>query len=238
MKVPFAAALLALSVSLTPLASAMGPAPFSGGNPLGSNDGTYQASARGTNLGGVVRFAVSSGSQSLGGAPLTSDSVQRGSNNWAIFYQGRLYTGLTDAAVMGSDISGVLGAPASNPTAITNLQTANGTLMITDPKTGFFPADSLIRGQNLSGFFEATLDQKSPTGNFKGSGELEVTLPPFYTYNYQVPNAPSDSSSEGVPDPSNPAATGYGHLTSSSFKIRGTRTSTTVATSTTQNAAQ
>lgn len=232
MKVLFAASLLALSVSLTPLASGMGPAPFSQGNPLGSNDGTYQASARGTNLGGVVRFAVSSGSQSLGGAPLTSDSVQRGSNNWAIFYQGRLYTGLTDAAIMGSDISCVLGAPVSNPTAITNLQTANG-ILITPPSAGFFPADSLIRGQNLSGFFEATLDQKSPTGNFKGSGELEVTLPSFYTYNYQDPNAPSDSSSEGVPDPNNPASTGYGHLTSSSFKIRGTRTSTSVATSTT-----
>lgn len=222
---------------------AFGPAPFSQGNPLGSNDGTYQASARGTNLGGVIRFAIISGSQNFGDTPLTSDLAQRGRNSWAIFYEGKLYTGLTDASVMGNDIMGVLSAPISVPRAINNLQTEGGLDI-----TGVLPTQSLIRGQNLSGFFEAKLNQKSALGSFKGDGELEVSVPPLYTYNLQLPTLPgapapgnnyvpsdptteqsqqmTESASQGVPDPNNPAAKGYGRLTSAPFKVRGTRTST------------
>ncbi len=226
---------------------AMGPAPFSQGSPLGSNDGTYQASARGTNLGGVIRFAIESGSQSFRDVPLTSDLVQRGRNSWAMFYEGKLYLGMTDASVMGNNIMGVLSAPIAVPRAINNLQTVEG-LDIIEPADGNLPAQSLLRGQNLSGFFEAKLNQKSALGSFKGNGQLEVSVPPFYSFNFQPPTVPgppapgngyvpsdptseqsqdmTESASQVVPDPSNPAASGYGRLTSAPFKVRGTRTFT------------
>ena len=227
-----------LGVSVTTLfaasSMAMGPGPFSNGSPLPSgNDGTYQASARGTNLAGVIRFAVQSGSQLFGSELLTPSSTQQGLNSWAIFFEGKLYTGLTDAVISGSNITGVLSAPTSILRAITNLQ-SDGGIVITDPATGLFPADALIRGQNLSGFFEASLDQKSPMGSFSGNGEVAVTIPPIYTVNLQPPGAPVNSSITQVPDP----AAGYGGLTPippnppATFRIRGTRTSISVPVST------
>lgn len=223
--------LLALgsTVLVATSAMAMGPGPFSSGSPLASgNDGTYQASARGTNLAGVIRFAVQSGSQLFGSGIITPGIAQQGLNSWVMFFEGNLYTGLTDASISGSNITGVLSAPASTPRAIANLQSETG-IVITDPATGLFPADTLIRGQNLSGFFEATLDQKSPMGNFSGNGEVAVTLPPIYTGNLQQPGGPPSSITK-VPDP----APSYGGLTPNpvTFRIRGTRTSTTIPTTT------
>jgi hypothetical protein len=206
----------------------------------------------------------------FGTDPLTADSTQRSLNSWAIFFEGKLYTGLTDAVISGSEISGVLSAPASMPRAINNLQ-LDGGIPITEPvgleiANGQLPTDALIRGQNLSGYFEANLNQKSPNGNFQGSGEIAVTLPPFYAYNMQQPTVPgapapgnnftptnpttgqsqamTQSASQGIPDPSNEPATSLGHLTPLSetarrtFRIRGTRTSTTVAASTQGSSAQ
>jgi len=224
--------LLAVGLSLLSAFSsmAMGPGPFSSGSPLASgNDGTYQASARGTNLAGVIRFAVQSGSQLFGSGIITPGVAQQGLNSWAMFFEGKLYTGLTDASVSGSNITGVLSAPASVPRAITNLQSEGG-IVISDPTTGLFPADALIRGQNLSGFFEATLDQKSPMGSFSGNGEVAVTLPPIYTIHLPPPGAPVNSSIPPVPDP----APRYGGLPPIppnppvTFRIRGTRTSISV----------
>ena len=74
-----------------------GPPPFTNGSPLPSGtDGSYQASIRGKNLSGVVKFAQSNGTQSATG------------NTYAVFFQGLVYTGNTDVSIMNSKISGVL----------------------------------------------------------------------------------------------------------------------------------
>lgn len=248
MKRSFAFLLLAFAAATAHAGSFGGPPPFTNGSPLTTGiDGSYQASARGKNLSGVIRFAISGGVQTFGTSSLSTDVTQRGGNSWAIFYQGRLYKGLTEAEISDTSISGVLSASVITPTAINNLQTSSGISI----STGTFPQEALIQGQNLSGAFTASLNQKSPTGAFKGSGQVEVTLPPFYTYSEQTPTLPgvanpsdnmsqsptsaqaqtvTDSSSQGVPDPANGAASGYGHLTKASFKIQGTRNSTSVAT--------
>jgi len=245
MKRSIALLLLAFTAATAHAGSFGGPPPFQNGSPLTTGvDGSYQASARGNNLAGVIRFGISGGIQSFGSAALSTDTVQRGDNSWAIFYEGKLYNGLTEAEISDSDVTGVLGAPSSVPAAINNLQTAAGIQFTTST----FPQSALLQGQNLSGYFTAKLSQNSPTGSFKGSGEVEVTVPPLYTYNEQNPTKPgvpnfggttvqnpsstqvqgvTDSSSQGVPDPSNPSASVDGHLTSAPFKIRGTRNSTT-----------
>jgi len=203
-----------------------GPPPFTNGSPLRTGiTGSYQASARGNNLSGVIRFSYVDQVQS------SRDPASTG-NRWAIFYEGQLYTGLTEAAIDGGDIAGVLSrttgliSPAAGGTATT------------------------LQGQNLSGYFNAKMQKNSPLGSFKGSGEVQVTLPPYYTYRIAtttgillpgLPAAPSytqdptsaqaqgvtQSASQGVPDPANPAALGFGHLTSARFKVSGVRTSTT-----------
>lgn len=244
------ASFLALLTAATAHAGNLGgPPPFANGSPLTTGiDGSYQASARGKNLSGVIRFGISGGVQAFGTSSQSSDVIQRGPNSWAIFYQGRLYKGLTEAEISNSSISGVLSSSNVTPTAINNLQTSAGIQVA----SATFPQEALIQGQNLSGYFTAKLSLNSPTGSFKGSGEVEVTLPPFYTYSEQSPTLPGvanpatnmsqdptsaqaqtvvDSSSQGVPDPANAAATGYGHLTSAPFKIRGTRNSTAVTLS-------
>jgi hypothetical protein len=224
-----------------------GPPPFTNGSPLTSGvDGSYQASARGTNLSGVIKFQILGGGQSFG-VGTTPQDVQRGGNSWAIFYQGKLYTGLTEAVISDANVSGVLSSTATLPLAINNLQ-GNLGLVIANPA---LPQETTIRGQNLSGFFNAKLSQNSPNGKFSGKGEVETSVPPFYVNSMQTPSLPglpnpldnmaqnpsspqaqgvTDSSSQGVPDPSNPSATGYGKLNKTTFKIRGTRNSTTAST--------
>jgi hypothetical protein len=246
MKRSFAILLASLATATVHAGSFGGPPPFTNGSPLQSGiDGSYQASARGKNLSGVIKFAISGGIQTFGTTSLSTDTVQRGGNSWAIFYEGKLYKGLTEADIADSKITGILSASDVTPTAIANLQTSTG-IAISNPN---FPQEALIQGQNLSGFFTAKLSQNSSTGSFKGSGEVEVSLPPFYTYSQQSPTLPGvanpatgmsqdptsaqaqgviDSSSQGIPDPSNPAASGYGHLTKATFKVRGTRNSTSV----------
>ncbi|HEY8903333.1 MAG TPA: hypothetical protein VIM48_06480, partial [Chthoniobacterales bacterium] len=53
------------SIGATHAGSFGGPPPFTDQSPLQSGiDGSYQATARGTNLTGVIRFAYSNGVQS------------------------------------------------------------------------------------------------------------------------------------------------------------------------------
>jgi hypothetical protein len=91
-------AMLGLLISAPVQAGSFGgPPPFTNGSPLTSGtDGSYQASVRGKNLSGVVKFAQSGGTQSATG------------NSYAVFSNGLLYTGNTDVSIMNSKISGVL----------------------------------------------------------------------------------------------------------------------------------
>ncbi|MEI6073589.1 MAG: hypothetical protein WCS31_17520 [Verrucomicrobiae bacterium] len=223
------ASLLAIFTLATAHAGSFGgPPPFSNGSPLTSGiSGSYQASARGNNLSGVIRFSY------IDQVQTSRDPTSTG-NYWAIFYEGQLYKGITEAAIDDSEITGVL----SRTTGLVSPAASNGSTLST-----------VIQGQNLSGYFNAKMAKNSPTGSFKGTGEVQVTLPTYYIYRatpatIQLPGLPAaptyaqdptsaqaqgvtQSASQGVPDPSNPAASGYGHLTSAPFKVSGVRTSTT-----------
>ncbi len=108
-----------------------GPPPFTNGSPLLSGtDGSYQASARGNNTSGIIRFRMNGGNQTFTG------------NDYAIFSEGLVYTGTTQASIMTSNISGILGT--------------SGT----------------ITGHTLRGFFNAKLNQNSAFGSFSGNGEI------------------------------------------------------------------
>jgi hypothetical protein len=133
-----------------------GPAPFRNGSPLATGtDGLYNASLRGTNLSGVFRFSISKGSQNL----LDPDPI---SNTWVAFYQGNIIRGNTDAAIIENKVSGTLDPLIPRPDQ--GIQPGIPGLAVQSP--GAF----LLQG----GFFTGSLNQKSPIGSMKGSGQFVV----------------------------------------------------------------
>jgi len=79
-----------------------GPPPFTNGSPLTSGvTGTYQASARGNGVSGIIRF-----SYNTDGNPSST-----GVNDYIMFVNGTIVTGDTSAAIMANKVAGVLNAP-------------------------------------------------------------------------------------------------------------------------------
>jgi len=131
-----------------------GPAPFRNGSPLATGtDGLYNASLRGTNLSGVFRFLISEGAQ---------NSPDTTSNTWVAFYQGNIIRGITDAAIIENKVSGTL--DPLNPPSNQGIRPGIPGLAVQSP--GAF----LLQG----GFFTGSLNQKSPIGSMKGSGQFVV----------------------------------------------------------------
>lgn len=132
-----------------------GPPPFTNGSPLISGvDGSYQASARGSNLSGVFRFTYSGGRQTsdpqIGGVPgLMTDPY----NDYVFFVEGIVYRGLVQANINESNLAGVFDNGAAN---IPNYEGGTGSGILTF----------------LSGFFEGTIDLDAPDAYFKGDGEV------------------------------------------------------------------
>ena len=140
MKRSIAFLLLAFSSATVHAGSFGGPPPFTNGSPLTSGvSGTYQASARGNGISGVIRFSYAS----------TGNPSATGVNDYLFFVNGTIVTGKTEAAIMTSNIAGVLNTP-STP--------------IVPPTMGYF--------DSLGGAFTAKIDTQSPTYSFKGSGSL------------------------------------------------------------------
>jgi hypothetical protein len=170
-----------------------GPPPFTNGSPLISGtDGSYQASVRGNNTSGIVRFSMSGGTQSSEG------------NNYAIFSEGIVYTGNTQASIMTSNISAVL--------------ETSGT----------------VTGHSLRGFFNGKLSQNSVYGSFSGKGEIVTNngvlrtlttsvTSPLVVKNPDGTTTTTDSSSEVSTEDLN-------HATKIQIKVKGVRTTTTLGT--------
>lgn len=79
-----------------------GPPPFTNDSPLTTGvDGSYQASARASNLTGIIRFQYSSGNQ-------TSTTAR---NRYIFFINGDTFIGPVTADISGSSLSGVLEGP-------------------------------------------------------------------------------------------------------------------------------
>jgi hypothetical protein len=145
-----------------------GPPPFTNGSPLVSGvDGTYQASVRGNNLSGVIKFTYSAGVQ----------TTTVSGNSWMIFFEGQVYSGVTNVAINNGSLAGVLDTSADTPADEVFAETSNGTTTIT----------TIEAVANPSGYFNGKIDNKSPNGAFKGNGELSYVVtsttetPPFGT---------------------------------------------------------
>lgn len=141
-----------------------GPPPFTNGSPLISGvDGSYQATARGTNMVGVFRFTYSGGTQTSAPTLPTGDTVTNlltdPYNDYVFFVEGLTYRGLVQANINTSSISGVYdnGSPL---------------VAVWGGETGGLGVLAF-----MSGFFQGSMDQQSPYAAFSGTGEVTVNAP-------------------------------------------------------------
>lgn len=171
-----------------------GPPPFTNGSPLLSGvDGTYQASVRGNNMSGVIKFTYSSGVQTTSTA----------GNTWMIFFEGQVYMGTTNVAINNGNLAGVLDTSFDTPVTITNSSQSTTSAGTVSSST------SVQAMSNPSGFFNGSIDNNSPNGAFRGKGEL--------SYVERTTSSQSDSAA-GTSSSSTTTAT-----VSENFKLKGVR---------------
>jgi hypothetical protein len=176
-----------------------GPPPFTDGSPLQSGiDGSYQATARGTNLTGVIRFAYQNNVQS----PIGSANV------YSMFVDGQVVTGGVTASITGKQLAGVLGGQDfAVPTS--------------DSGTTELPLVFIVRGNRANGQFTGKMDLEDKMSAFSGKGSIapapeetntviliqtnsgsvdapvdQVTIEPFVIPGSSI--TPSDFTYEGV----------------------------------------
>jgi len=102
MKRSLASLLAVFAIATAHAGSFGGPPPFTNGSPLTSGvKGTYQASARGTGISGIIRF-----SYSADGNPSAA-----GLNDYIFFVDGTIVSGITEASIMDTTLAGILGSP-------------------------------------------------------------------------------------------------------------------------------
>jgi hypothetical protein len=158
-------------------AMAFGPAPFRNGSPLASGtDGTYQAVASGTNLTGIFSWVISGGVQ-LGGAT-------NNNNGWIFFVDGDVVSGSTAVNVSDGKITGVLD-PA-----------ADFQIPVDSSQTPILPFIKVLSNTVAQGRFNGSINLKSPTAAFSGTGNIEGT--PARTYQVLFIDEPVPSTSAGV----------------------------------------
>jgi len=99
--------LLAIELTNASAGSLFGPPPFTNGSPLPTGvKGTYQASAVGSGITGIIRFSYNS----------NGNPSAPGVNDYIFFVNGTIVTGETDASIMTNNIYGILDTPnAINP---------------------------------------------------------------------------------------------------------------------------
>ena len=151
MKLPILSSVIALgALGVSYAGSFGGPGPFNNLSPLQSGiDGSYQATARGENLTGVIRFAYESGVQ----------TQIPGANTYVFFVNGNVVSGNVTASITGKDLAGVLGGQdfqvPTNDTGATEL-----------------PLVLIVRGNRANGSFEGSLDLEDRLSAFSGDGQI------------------------------------------------------------------
>ncbi len=151
MKLPIFLSLAALvSLGVSHAGSFGGPGPFTNLSPLQSGiDGSYQATARGDNLTGVIRFAYQGGVQ----------TQLPGANTYAFFVNGNVVTGSTTASITGKDLAGVLGGQ-------------DFVVPTNDQGSTELPLVFIVRGNRANGSFEGSLDLEDRLSSFSGDGQV------------------------------------------------------------------
>jgi len=156
MKLPVLSAFAFLAVATASHAGSFGgPPPFTDLSPLQSGiDGSYQATCRGENMLGVLRFAYENGVQS-GIAT---------ANIYSFFVAGQVVTGGVTAAIDGKDIAGVLGGQ-------------DFTVPTSDNGTSELPLVFIVRGNRANGQFSGKINLEDRMAAFGGSGEITPSPP-------------------------------------------------------------
>lgn len=185
-----------------------GPPPFTNGSPLVSGvDGSYQATARGTNLVGVFRFTYSGGTQTSAPTLPTGDTVTNlltdPYNDYVFFVEGLTYRGLVQANINTSSIAGVYDNGSANVPVWGGETDGLGILAF------------------LSGYFQGTMDQQSPYASFSGTGEVVISAPET-RYVATYPNGPDA-------DPVYVEVEVIAEQLSKEFKFKGVRAALTTA---------
>jgi hypothetical protein len=166
MKTALALLVLVASISFGHAGGFGGPPPFTNGSPLVTGvDGSYQASARATNITGVFRFTYSGGSQTSGTITLSNGVLRDPYNDYVFFVEGLVFRGLVQANINSDNLTGVLDEGGVNaPNGIGAGATAGSTV---GPPLGITAL--------MTGFFTGEFDQSSPDYFFKGKGDLQIT---------------------------------------------------------------
>jgi len=161
-----ALSLLVLVASVTFAKASAGPPPFTNGSPLISGvDGSYQATVRGNNLNGIIRFSYSGGNQ----------TTTTAGNSYAIFVDGQSYTGDVQAAINTDTVGGVL----DTSTAVndnTSSGSFNGTIDQNSAYATFSGKGSItiVNGTTVN-TDSSSAATSSSSGTAVGSGETTGT---------------------------------------------------------------
>jgi hypothetical protein len=223
---------LLLSFACSLLAGGSPGGPFANGAYYpGYLNGKYMGVVTGNNISGVLGFAIVDGAPpfrsvqqeettstglSTAVAVQTDFTLDFAQNYFAIFVEGRTYTGLTAAGIDidSKTVSGALQGTA--PAA--NLQ------FIIDPTAGFNPAGDLsaanalpIINRGLSGGFTAKITSDKAVFTFKGDGQLST---PANKQSYQI-----EALNATVGTQTNAIVTGVLSTESTPFQVKGIRTS-------------
>jgi hypothetical protein len=156
MKLPVLCTLAILAAAAASHAGSFGgPPPFTNLSPLQSGiDGSYQATCRGDNLVGVLRFAYANGVQS---------GIST-ANTYSIFIEGQVVTGGVTASITGKELAGVLGGQ-------------DFTVPTSDSGTSELPLVFIVRGNRANGQFTGNLDLEDRQCAFSGKGEISPAPP-------------------------------------------------------------
>lgn len=151
MKLPVLCTFALLATAVASHAGSFGgPPPFTDLSPLQSGiDGSYQATARGTNLTGIIRFAYQNGVQS----PIAT------ANQYSFFVNGDVVSGGVTASITGKELAGILGGQDfSVPTS--------------DSGTTELPIVFVVRGNRANGSFTGQMDLENSMSAFNGKGTI------------------------------------------------------------------
>jgi hypothetical protein len=127
-----------------------GPPPFTDGSPLQSGiDGSYQATCRGSNLTGIIRFAYQNNVQS---------SIST-ANLYTFFVDGQVVSGGVVASINGKNLAGVLGGQ--------DFQVPTSSTGSTE-----LPLVFIVRGNRANGEFDGQMDLEDKMSVFSGKGHI------------------------------------------------------------------
>lgn len=161
MKTALSLLVLLVTISFGHAGGFGGPPPFTNGSPLVTGvDGSYQASARATNITGIFRFTYAGGSQSSGTITLSNGVLRDPYNDYVFFVEGLVFRGLVQANINSDNLTGVLDEGGVNAPNGIGAGPSGPPLGITALMTGWFTG---------------SFDQSSPDYFFKGKGNLQLT---------------------------------------------------------------